>query len=232
MNQIQCLLDRESAARRLAQRLHRLKGSHPLILAVPRGAAPMGKILAEELEGDLDMVLVRKLGAPGEPELAIGAVDESGEIVLHADASSMGIDAPYVEEEARRQLDVIRRRRVLYTPDRGPLDAEGRTVVLVDDGVATGATLVSALRTVRRQRPAELIVAAGVISTSALARLRRLADEVVCLLSTDEFFSVSQFFVDFRQVNDDEVVAILREHERSRVGPAAAAGVAKGGRES
>jgi len=217
--------DRESAAGLLALRLRRLKGNRPLVLAIPRGAVPMASILARQLEGDLDIVLVRKLGAPGDPETAIDAVDESGEVAVLPGADRMA-SRSYVEDETRRQLQVLRRRRASYTPDRGPIPVAGRRVVLVDDGVATGATLEAAVRTVLRNRPAELIVATGVISPAAFDRLKRLVDEVVCLVSTDEYFSVGQFYADFREVSDEEVTAILLEHEPG--GPAGV-GNARGG---
>ncbi|HSF44048.1 MAG TPA: phosphoribosyltransferase family protein, partial [Thermoanaerobaculia bacterium] len=132
--------DRDAAARLLAGRLARYRGQNPLVLAIPRGAVPMGRILAEELSGELDLVLVRKLGAPGNPELAVGSVAETGEIVVHPWAWEAGLSQPYVEAEARRQLEVIRDRRQRYTPGKPPADPAGRVVIVLDDGVATGAT--------------------------------------------------------------------------------------------
>jgi predicted phosphoribosyltransferase len=207
--------DREQAAQKLAGKLRAYKGQNPLILAIPRGAMPMGKILAEELDGELDVVLVHKLGAPGNPEYAIGAVSETGEVVRRKEAEIEGIPSYWVEEEKERQLAVLRARRARYTPERPPADPEGRVVILVDDGIATGATFKAALRVVRAGKPRKLIAAVAVAPPSSLAEIKHLADEVVCLESEALFFAVGQFFDDFRQVEDDEVVAILREAGRA-----------------
>lgn len=198
--------DRDDAARQLVTRLAHLRRQHPLILAVPRGAVPMGVILAKALEGDLDLILVRKLGAPGNPEFAIGAVDEAGHVTLNPDVADH-LDAAYLAKETARQLAVIRRRRAQYGGAR--LDPAGRLVVVVDDGVATGATLIAALDALRARRPARLVVAVGVAPPDALARLRAHADEVFCLQAPEDFSAVGQFYRDFGQVADDEVAALL-----------------------
>jgi putative phosphoribosyl transferase len=201
--------DRQQAARMLAQRLERFRGSNPLVLAIPRGAVPMGRIIAEALGGELDVVMVRKLGAPGNPEFAIGSVDEGGAVDLARYAGSYGITEHYIEKEKQVQLDVLHRRRALYT--RPPVDPAGRTVIVVDDGVATGSTMLAALRAVRRRNPARLIAAAAVAPPHSVQRLSEAADEVVCLETPDDFFAVGQFFRDFGQVTDEEVVGILNE---------------------
>lgn len=203
-------LDREDAARQLAERLMKWKGSHPLVLAIPRGAVPMGAIIADALDGDLDVVLVRKLGAPYNPEFAIGAVDESGHIQIADYAARMGIGPQEIEEEARAQLATLRKRRAQYSPVRPPLDPQGRVVILVDDGVATGSTVMAALRAVRAKGPEKLILAIGVAPPDTLQRLRPLVDELVCLYSPPDFQAVGQFYADFRQVEDEEVIEILR----------------------
>ena len=151
--------DRADAARQLAGRLAHLRGRQPLIVAVPRGAVPMGVILAQALGGDLDLVMVRKLGAPGNPEYAIGAVDEAGHLSLNPDTEAH-VDAAYLAAEAARQGQVLARRRAQYAAAR--VDPAGRIVVVVDDGVATGATLLAALDVLRQSRPARLIAAVGV----------------------------------------------------------------------
>lgn len=202
--------NREHAARQLAQELRTYKGQNPLILAIPRGAVLMGKILADALDGELDVVLVRKLGAPGNPEYAIGAVSETGDVALREQLDLEGVSQSYVEEERERQLKVLRERRARYTPERPAVDPRDRVVIVVDDGIATGSTLKAALAFVRAQRPRKLIAAIGVAPEASLPAIRALADEVVCLETPFLFFAVSQFFDDFSQVGDREVIEILR----------------------
>jgi putative phosphoribosyl transferase len=200
--------DREDAGERLAAALARYRGERPLVLAVPRGALPMGRILADALDGELDVVLVHKIGAPENPEYAIGAVGEGGEITVRAE-SGYTADDPWVRAEAERQLDRLAARRAAYTPGRGAAAVEDRVVIVVDDGVATGATLAAALALVRRGRPRRLVAAVGVAPVQALHSLRRVADEVVCLATPDPFFAVGQFYDDFRQVTDEESLELL-----------------------
>jgi predicted phosphoribosyltransferase len=171
----------------------------------------MAKIIADALGGELDVVLVRKLGYPGQPELAIGAVDESGATFLADYAADVG--AAYIEAEKNEQLEVIRRRRAMYTPARPPIDPHDRIVIVVDDGIATGATMITALRAVRAKKPKELVGAVGVASSQAARSLARECDRLVCLNVPAEFFAVGQFFRDFSQVSDEDVVETLRRSE-------------------
>jgi putative phosphoribosyl transferase len=208
--------NRSDAARQLATRLRHYAGKHPLILAVPRGAVPMGSILAEALGGDLDVVLVRKLGAPGNPELAIGAVDESGWSYVADYAWSLGATDGYIEREKQAQLDVIRMRRKRYCPLRPPLDPRDRNVIVVDDGLATGATMIAALHALRAQRPAQLVCAVPVAPPDTATKVASLVDEMVCLETPPHFHAVGEFYQDFPQVEDEEVVAILRQASEHR----------------
>lgn len=187
------------------------RGGHPLVLAIPRGAVPMAEILARELEGDLDVVLVRKIGAPGDPEFAVGAVDESGSLSLSPEARLIGIGPEEAEAERQRELLVIRERRRLWGKGRPPVDPSGRTVIIVDDGMATGATMASALRFLREKKPKILVAAVPVASREALDRIRPLADRTVSLLTPERFLSVSQFYESFPQVGDEEVRRILEK---------------------
>jgi len=205
--------NREHAARLLAQRLISYRGKNPLVLGIPRGAAPMAKIIAEALGGELDVVLVRKLGAPDQPELAIGAVDETGRVYLSDYVSEMGVSEDYIKDETEKQLATLRRRRAMYTPLRPPLDPSGRIVIVVDNGIATGATMIAALRATRAKKPRKLIGAVAVAPPATVARLSKEADSIVCLKAPADFYAVGQFFEDFSQVTDDDVVRILQGSE-------------------
>lgn len=203
--------NREHAAHLLAEKLSAYRGQHPLVLGIPRGAVPMAKIIAEALDGDLDVVLVHKLGAPGNPEFAIGSVDERGQVYLSDAVRELEISDHYIEQEKHAQLQTLHKRRAQYTPVRPPLDPAGRLVIVVDNGIATGASMIAALRAVRAQQPKKLIAAVAVAPPETVARIRAEADEVVCLSTPDYFYAVGQFFEDFSQVTDEQAIAMLRE---------------------
>ncbi|OGQ50594.1 MAG: phosphoribosyl transferase [Deltaproteobacteria bacterium RIFCSPLOWO2_02_56_12] len=203
--------NREQAAHLLARRLEKYRGQNPLVLAIPRGAVPMARIIADSLGGEMDVVLVHKLGAPGEPELAIGAVDETGQVYLAEYAQDLEISDDYINAEKQTQLETLRKRRALYTPLRPPIDPCRRIVIVVDNGVATGSTMISALRAVRARKPARLIAAAAVASRETLRKIASEADETICLEVPARFYAVGQFFEDFSQVSDEQVVAIMLE---------------------
>lgn len=198
--------DRMDAARRLAARLSSVQGQHPLVLAIPRGAVPMADYIARALDGELDVVLVRKLGAPGNPEFAIGAVDEAGAVWLNPEAAAW-IAREALEREVERQRQVLAARRQAYGP---ACDPRGRVVIVVDDGVATGSTLIAALRALRQQEPKRLIAAVGVAPPEAVRQLAQYADEVVCLDTPQWFGSVGEFYRDFDQVEDADVIRMLQ----------------------
>ncbi len=202
--------DRLEAADQLADQLAAYQGKKPLVLAIPRGAVPMAKLIAERLGGDFDVVLVRKLRAPWQPELAVGSVDESGWTYIAPFAASMGADDKHLTEEKRKQLETIRQRRAQYTPLRPHIDPAGRTVIVIDDGLATGATMIAALHGLRQQQPAKLVCAVPVAPPDTLVKVRELADEVVCLQAPEFFQAVGQFYRDFPQVEDEEVIALLK----------------------
>jgi predicted phosphoribosyltransferase len=199
--------NREEAATLLANRLAAYRAQRPLVLGVPRGAVPMARIIADALGGCLDVVLVRKLRAPGQPELAIGAVDESGTI-LKGRYFDLATD-DYLREETRTQLGILRMRREQYTRAQAPVDPAGRIAIIVDDGIATGSSILSAIRSVRARKPQKVVVAIAVAPPSSVARIEAEADEVVCLDTPADFYAVGQFFDDFSEVTDDMVVAAL-----------------------
>ena len=203
---------RREAARRLAKALASYRGRNPLVLAIPRGAVEMGAAIVDAFEGELDVVLVRKLRAPSSPEFAVGSVDESGWTYLASHARAAGADEPYLEKEIAAQLELLRHRRAQYTPAHAPADPAGRIAIVVDDGIATGASMIAALHAVRAKKPERLVCAVPVAARESLEHIRPYADEVVCLSTPDDFSAVSQFYREFRQVEDEEVVALLERH--------------------
>lgn len=209
--------DRADAGRRLADALAHLRSRHPLVLALPRGGVPVAHEVAAALDAELDLLFVRKLGAPGHEELGIGAVVDGADpqLVLNEEiARHAGAGPDYVEAELRRQLGEIDRRRRTYIGDREPIPIAGRTVIVVDDGIATGGTVKAALRGVRKAAPAHLVLAVPVAPADGIARLHDACDELVCLRTPEVFYAVGAHYADFTQTEDDEVVALLaRSHQ-------------------
>lgn len=173
----------------------------------------MAKVIAEALGGDLDVVLVHKLSHPEERELAIGAIDDSGNAILTDYAGQ--VDRDYLETEKQRQLEALRQRRAQYTPLRPPIDPRDRIVIVVDDGVATGSTMIAALRAVRAQTPMQLIAAVAVASREAARAIARECDAAFWLKVPRKFHAVGQFFADFAQVEEEEVISSLQHSQAS-----------------
>lgn len=203
--------NRVDAARQLAARLRDYAAEHPLVLAIPRGGVPLGRVIADELKADLDVVLVRKIGAPFNPEFAVGSVGESGAVFVADYAGQTGADEAYVSTEAAQQLELIRRRRAQYSAVKPAIAVAGRTVILVDDGLATGATARSAIQEIRRQSAAKIICAVPVASDDAAAAIEPLVDDFVCLDLPLDFRGVGQFYRDFAQVDDATVGELLSQ---------------------
>lgn len=203
-------LDRDDAGRHLAKALGRFKGADPLVLAIPRGGVPIGAIVAAELGGQLDVVLVHKLRAPYSPETAIGAIDERGEVTLSAYADVLDLDATRLEEEKQHQLEVLRGRRIAYAQIRSRIERVNRPVIVVDDGLATGLTMIAALKNARRDRPSLLVAAVPVAAQDSIAQVRPYLDDFICLNASRDFYSVGQFYKNFYPVSDAEVLRLLK----------------------
>jgi predicted phosphoribosyltransferase len=205
--------DREEAGWILVERLRGQRFHDPIVLAIPRGGVETGAAIARGLGCELDVVLARKLRAPHQPELAIGAVSEDGDIYLNDFATALtGSGSAFIEAERQRQLAEIARRRTMFRAVRPQVDVTGRTVILTDDGIATGATMIAAIHTVRAAGAKEIIVAVPVGASDRIDAIRPLCDRVECLLEPDTFWAIGQFYRHFEQVPDERVVELLREH--------------------
>ena len=215
---IRVFKDRRSAGGELAKKLSEYKNREGvLVLALPRGGVVTGKEVADYLGCPLDVVIVRKLGFPGQPELAIGALSESGTVFLNNDViSSGGVSKEYIEKEITLNRIEIERRVSLYRKGKKLPPLKDKTIILVDDGVATGATIKSAIAAIRAEHPMELVVALPVSPPQTAMELKKIADKLVCLMTPDDFFAVGAHYGDFRQITDEEVVRLLAgEQEKS-----------------
>ncbi len=211
---IDVFANRTAAGRLLAQQVQALRLADPVVLALPRGGVPVAAEVAAALQAPLDLLLVRKIGAPAHRELAVAAVAEGVQPEIVIDRETMGMTGAtreYVESQAAEELREISRRRSAYLHDRPPLAVEGRTAVLVDDGIATGTTVRAALRALRRRKPARLVLAVPVAPPDVVAELRAEVDDLVCLAQPPFFHAVGVHYADFHQVPDDEVVGILEQ---------------------
>jgi putative phosphoribosyl transferase len=204
--------DRRDAGRQLADALMHLKPDKPVVLALPRGGVPVADVVAQALDAPLDVLLVRKIGAPGHPELGLGAVvdGQRHQRVLNENVINMVNPPPgYIEAEEQRQIREIERRRALYCGSRPPVAIEGRTVIVVDDGIATGGTMKTALMALSKAGVKRLIFAVPVAPPEVLDDLCSHANESLCLLAPHSFRAVSPYYADFEQTTDDEVIELL-----------------------
>jgi putative phosphoribosyl transferase len=212
--------DRAEAGRQLAEKLGHLKDKRPIVLALPRGGVPVGLEIALTLDAPLDLMLVRKVGAPHQPELAIGAVVDGHhpERFINRDlVERLGLPASYIEEASQRELQEIERRRELYARGRSPVEVRDRTAIVVDDGIATGATVRVALRALREAGAARVVLAVPVAPAGTADDLRSECDEAVFIATPEIFGAVGFYYDDFEQLRDAEVIEMLdRALERSR----------------
>ena len=205
--------DRRAAGRALVPELRRCDLDNPIILGLPRGGVPLAYEIAVALRAPLDTIVVRKLGVPSQPELAFGAIASGGVRVINSDVveTVFGLDDETIEQIAGREMQELRRREQAYRLQRPYPELAGKDVVLVDDGLATGATMRAAAEAVKTKSPSSVIVAVPVGSTSAVAKVAALVDRVICLETPASFYAVGQFYADFRQTSDEEVRELLRE---------------------
>jgi putative phosphoribosyl transferase len=213
---------REEAGRMLARRLMCYAGADVVVLGIPRGGLPVARQVADALNAPLDVIVVRKLGAPGQPELGIGAVvdgDHPRSIFNQDIVERLGVSDEYIETEIKRQLKEVNRRESAYRGGRKKIPLAGKNVVVIDDGIATGSSVRAALRGVRRQKPNRLILAVPVAPSETIEALRSEADEIVCLETPSDFYAVGQFYRDFHQVSDEEVREILKSPHLAETRP-------------
>ncbi|WUJ74162.1 phosphoribosyltransferase family protein [Kribbella soli] len=211
--------DRTAAGEALADELGPVAGS-VLVLGLARGGVPVAAPVADALGAELDVLIVRKLGLPGQPELAMGAIAGVGEElhVVRNEQIARDVEAAAMDEVRRREVLELRRRESAYRGDRPPIDVRDRVVILVDDGLATGSTMRAAVEAVRRQRPTRVIVAVPVGGVESCRRLAGIADQVVCVWIPRYFNAVGQAYRDFSSVSDDEVQRVLAESTARRLG--------------
>ncbi len=211
--------NRKDAGQQLASALLRFGSENPVVLALPRGGVPVGYEVAVALDAPLDVIVVRKLGAPGQPELGIGAVVDGDHhlSVLNDDVMSLlNVSADYLNHEVALQLREIARREELYRGGHPPEEVRGRTVIVVDDGIATGGSMRAALRGIRRGQPRRLVLAVPVAPPDTIESLRPEVDDVVCLSTPPMFHAVGQFYRDFSQTTDEEVIRLLEAARQRR----------------
>ena len=214
--------DRSEAGHRLARALAHYKGEEAVVFALPRGGVPVAAIIAAELQAPLDLILVRKIGVPYQPEFAMGAIAEGDNLITVRNEDVIQLarvseaDFNAVRESEREEIE---RRRKLYLGDRVRPEVSGRLAIVVDDGVATGATTRAALRAIRMRHPKKLVLAVPVAPTDTLRALCEEADEIVCLEDHRDFGAIGFFYADFRQINDEEVITTLERLARPRGRP-------------
>ena len=199
--------DRYDAAMQLAPLLEKYKNEKGVILAVPRGGVPIGYYLAKYLDFPLDLLMTKKLGHPGNEEFAIGAVSLEGSIV----EETTGVPEQYIREETRRIREQLKERYIKFMGNKEPVDIKGKIIIVVDDGVATGRTILSTIKILRNKEPRKIVVAVPIASEEAADRIREVVDDFICLHTPYPFYGVGRFYADFTQVEDEDVLLLLNE---------------------
>jgi len=205
--------DRREAGRELARRLQKYTGRQDLlVLGIPRGGLPVAFEVASALKAPLDIFVSRKLGVPGQEELAFGAVASGGTRIVDEEiVNAVGLYEAEIERIAKREMQELERREKVFRAGRPPVDVKGKTVVLVDDGIATGASIRVAIAAMQQKRPAQIVVAAPVVPLSTSERLRKAVDDVICVRTPKSVYAIGEFYDDFSQVTDEEVIELLRQ---------------------
>jgi putative phosphoribosyl transferase len=211
--------DRTEVGKLLAERISRMNLKKPIVLAIPRGGVPVAKEIALAIRAPLDLVITRKIGYPGQPEFAIGAVTQEGELILDQQTiKSMAVREEYLKQEAEAQTREIRSRLERYRGKRPYPDLGGRDVIIVDDGIATGNTVLAAIDSVKRKKPQSITLAVGVAPRESIHKLSTKVDSIVCLDTPEPFYAIGEFYESFEQVEDDEVKQIMSELGTSSAG--------------
>ncbi len=207
--------DRFDAGEKLAKEIEKRVGRPSIVLGIPRGGVVIGYVIAKKLHAKLDVIIARKIGVPGNPELAVAAVAEDGEVAVEEDVATLYRGSyEYIEREAKKETEEIKKRIEKFREGRDLTDISGKEVIVVDDGLATGTTMVAALKTLKKRKPERLIAAAPVASREAIIKVRSIADEAVVLSVPEEFFAIGEFYRDFSQVSDEEVIQYLSSLRR------------------
>lgn len=205
--------NRSEAGWKLAQELLEYKDENPIIMAIPRGGIVVADRVAQLLKCPLDIIITRKIGAPGNPELAIGAVSGPNKVIINEDMKhGLRVSDEYIETEVAGQLEEIKRRRNMYLGQKLPLNLKDKLIIVIDDGLATGYTAMAAIDTIREEHPSKIVLAVPVASSDTCRFLASKVDKIVCLMKPEIFYAVGQFYMDFSQTTDDEVIEIMRKY--------------------
>jgi len=205
--------NRSEAGQKLAQELLEYKNENPIIMAIPRGGIVVADQVAQFLECPLDIIITRKIGAPGNPELAMGAVSGPDKVIINEDIKyGLRVSDDYIEKEVANQLEEIKRRRSMYLGQKLPLDLKGKPVIIIDDGLATGYTAIAAIDAIKEEHPSKIVLAVPVASSDTCQFISSKVDKIVCLMKPEIFYAVGQFYMDFSQTTDDEVIEIMRKY--------------------